>query len=111
MHTAKANDAIVTALRSATSEEMKIQLVNAVAQTDSRNVEGLLLELLKEAKSPNYKKSVQKALSTLGTSASLKPLRDAAKDEKFAYGKESTTASYLELLRTLKNTDTKSVQK
>ena len=107
----KANDAIVTALRNATSEEMKIQLVNAVAQSDNKNVEGLLLDLLKEAKSLNYKKTVQKALSTLGTNASLKSLKNAAKDEKFAYGKESTTASYIALLHTLKNTDTKSVQK
>ena len=111
MNSAKANEALATALKAATSEEMKIQLVNAIVQTDSKNVEGLLLNLLKDAKSLNYKKTVQKALSTKGTSASLKQLKNAAKDEKFAYGKDNTTASYVELLRTLKSSDTKSAQK
>ncbi len=111
LQSAKANSALLTALKAATSEEMKIQLVNAVAQTKCKNAEGLLLDLLKEAKSENYKKTVQKALSTLGTTASLKPLKNAAKDEKFAYGKDNTTASYLALLHTLKGVDTKNVQK
>ncbi len=111
MRSANADNALVEALKAAQSEEMKIQLVNAIVQTDNKNAEGLLLELLKEAKSPNYKKTVQKALSTLGSKASLKPLKNAAKSEKFAYGKESTTASYLELLRTLKNVETKTVRK
>ena len=111
MHSSKANEALISALKTATSENMKIQLVNAILQTDSKNVEGLMLDLLKDAKSLNYKKTVQKALSTLGTSASLKPLQNAAKSEKFAYGKESTTASYIELLHTLKESDTKIVQK
>ena len=111
MHSAKANEALVEALKNATSEEMKIQLVNAVAQTDNKNVEGVLLNLLKDAKSPNYTKTVQKALSKLGTSSSLRPLMKNAADQKFAYGKVGTTASYLELLRNLKGTNTKAAQK
>ncbi len=111
MRSAKANEALVEALKNATSEEMIIQLVNAVAQSDSKNAEGILLNLLKDAKSPNYKKTVQKALSELGTSASLFPLMRNAADQKFAYGKVGTTASYLELLRNLKGTDSKSAQK
>lgn len=111
MRSAKANEALVEALKNATSEEMIIQLVNAVAQSDSKNAEGILLNLLKDAKSPNYRKTVQKALSELGSSASLLPLMRNATDEKFAYGKVGTTASYLELLRNLKETDTKSAQK
>lgn len=111
MRSPKADDALVTALRNATTEEMKTKLVNAILQSNNKNAEGLLLDLLKEAKTSNYKKTVQKALSKLGTSASLKPLKDAAKGEKFAYSKESTTASYLELLNTLKSVDIKLVQK
>ena len=111
MHSAKADNELVKALKAAKSEEMKIQLVNAIVQTNNKNVEGLMLDLLKDAKSLNYKKTVQEALSTLGTISSLKPLKNAAKDEKYAYGKESTTASYLELLRTLKSVDSKVVQK
>lgn len=111
MRSAKANEVLVSALKAAKSEEMKIQLVNAIAQTDSKDVERLMLDLLKEAKSMNYKKTVQKALSTLGTKASLKPLKKAAKKEKFVYGKDNTTASYLELLRTIKNSDSKTVRK
>ena len=111
MRSDKANQAIVTALKSEKSEEIKIQLVNAIAQSNATNVEGLLLDLLKDAKSLNYKKTVQKALSTLGTSSSLKPLKRAASNEKFAYGKDNSTASYLELLNTLKSSDTKTVRK
>ena len=77
----------------------------------SKNVEGVLLNLLKDAKSTNYKKTVQKALSAIGTSASLKPLMKNATNEKFTYGKVGTTASYLELLRNLKETNTKAAQK
>ena len=111
MKSAKANDALIAALKVATSEDMKIQLVNAIAQTSSKNAEELLLNLLEDAESLNYKKTVQKALGSLGTSASLKPLMKAAKDEKFAYGKESTTASYLTLLQTLKKSDPKKARK
>ena len=111
MRSAKANQTIVAALKAEKSEEMKIQLVNAIAQSNATNVEGLLLELLKDAKSLNYKKTVQKALSTLGSSSSLKPLKKAAKNEKFAYGKDGSTASYLALLNTLKSSNTKAVRK
>lgn len=38
MHSAKANEALLEALKNATSEEMKIQLVNAVGQTDNKNL-------------------------------------------------------------------------
>ena len=111
MHSDKANQAIIAALKAAQSQEMKIQLVNALAQSNAANVEPLLLNLLKDAKSLNYKKTVQKALSRLGTNASLKPLKKAAQSEKFAYGKDSSTASYLTLLMRLKNSDTKAVSK
>jgi|LFRM01.1.fsa_nt_gb HEAT repeat protein len=111
LRTAKANQAIVAALKSEQPEEMRIQLVNAIAQSNTTNVEALLLELLKDAKSLNYKKTVQKALSRLGSSSSLKPLKKAASNEKFAYGKDGSTASYLALLNTLKSSNTKAVGK
>ena len=111
MRSDKANQVLVAALKKEQSEEIKIQLVNAIAQSNATNVEPLLLDLLKEAKSVNYKKTVQKALSTLGSSSSLKPLKSAASNEKFVYTKDSSTASYLALLNTLKNSDTKAVRK
>ena len=111
IRSANANKALITALKAEKSEEIKIQLVNAITQSNATNVEGLLLELLKDAKSLNYKKTVQKALSTLGSSATLKPLKKAASNEKFAYGKDSSTASYLALLNKLKNSDHKAVAK
>lgn len=107
----KANRAIIVALEAAQSEEMKIQLVNAIAQSNAADVEALLLNLLNDAQSMNYKKTVQKALSKLGSNASLKPLKKAASNEQFAYSKDSSTASYLALLRTLNNSDTKLVKK
>ena len=60
MKSAKANDALIAALKVAVSEDMKIQLVNAIAQTSSKNAEELLLNLLEDAESLNYKKTVQK---------------------------------------------------
>lgn len=111
MRSDKANQVLVAALKKEQSEEIKIQLVNAIAQSNATDVEALLLDLLKEAKSVNYKKTVQKALSTLGSTSSLKPLKSAASNDKFAYTKDSSTASYLALLNTLKNSDIKAVRK
>lgn len=111
MHSARANQVLADALKEAKTEETQIQLVNAIAQTDNKNVEPLLLDLLKDAKTPEYKKTIHKALSKLGSSASLKTLKDAASKENYAYGKESTTASYLELLRKIAATDSKLAQK
>ena len=111
MRSDKANQVLVAALKKEQSEEIKIQLVNAIAQSNATDVEALLLDLLKEAKSVNYKKTVQKALSTLGSTSSLKPLKSAASNDKFAYTKDSSTASYLALLNTLKISDIKAVRK
>ena len=111
MHSAKANDVLVQALKNTDNEEMQTQLVNAIAQTDSKNAEGPLLDILKDARTPNLKKTIYKALSKLGTKASLKQMKEAATKEKFAYHKENVTASYLDFLRTLKSIDTKTARK
>src|SRR5690554_56026 len=39
MHSTKANETLVNALKQAKNEEMQVQLVNAIAQTVSKNVE------------------------------------------------------------------------
>ncbi len=111
MHSVKANEALIQALKNAKSEEIQTQLVNAIAQTDSKNVEGLLLDILKGAKSSDLKKTIYKALSKFGAQASLKQMKEAAANEKFAYGKENITASYLGYLHTLNKIDTKTAQK
>ncbi|MDD4247472.1 MAG: HEAT repeat domain-containing protein, partial [Dysgonamonadaceae bacterium] len=111
MHSTKANETLVNALKQAKNEEMQVQLVNAIAQTVSKNVEELLLDLLKEARTPDLKKAIYKALSKLGTKASLKQMKEAAANEKFAYGKENVTASYLDFLHTLNSLDAKTAQK
>ena len=105
MHLPQANEALAKALENATTEEMKIQLVNAIAQTESKNVEGLLLNLLKEAKTPDLKKTTLVGLSKLGSKASLTEFKKAVANQKYGYGKESITASYIEFLQTLSKTD------
>ncbi|MDD4729679.1 MAG: DUF1080 domain-containing protein, partial [Dysgonamonadaceae bacterium] len=107
----KANEALVQALEKTTKEDMKIQLVNAIAQTDSKNVEGLLLNLLNGAETPDLKKTTLIALSKLGSKASLNQFKKAVANEKFAYGKESITASYIEYLHTLSAIDAKAARK
>ncbi len=111
MNSAVANDALFSALKNAETESLTTQLVNAILQTNSENVEEHLLNLLKDAETPIQKKIIQKALSELGATASLSPLKKKAASLKFSYGKESTTASYFELLRNLKSTNTKAAQK
>lgn len=109
--TSAAGEALRSVLSASDSDHMKITLVNALAQTDYSQAEPVLLELLNHNPSGDLGKVLYDALGRIGTKASLKPLKSAAKQAQYAYGKVNPTAAYLSLLNRLADSEPDLVKK
>ncbi len=99
--TPAAGEALLSALLAADSDQMKTTLVNALGQAGYLQAEPVMLELLNDNPSGDLEKVLYDALGKTGTKASLQPLKKAAEQEKYAYGKANPTAAYLSLLNRL----------
>ena len=91
--TPAAAEALLSALSAADTDRMKTTLVNALAQTDYSQAEPVMLELLGNNPSGDLEKVLYDALGRIGTKASLKPLKSAAEQRQYAYGKADPTAA------------------
>ncbi|WP_286855647.1 MULTISPECIES: DUF1080 domain-containing protein [unclassified Proteiniphilum] len=109
--TEKAHDALLIALSSGGSDEIRLNLVNAIAQTDYQKAEPALLSLLSNSTQEKMEKVILNALANVGSEDALEPLREAAAKAGFAYNKNSATASYIKLLDRLNNGNPKLVEK
>ena len=109
--TPAAAEALLSALSAADTDRMKTTLVNALAQTDYSQAEPVMLELLGNNPSGDLEKVLYDALGRIGTKASLKPLKSAAEQRQYAYGKADPTAAYLALLNRLAESDPGLVKK
>ncbi|HRS41484.1 MAG TPA: DUF1080 domain-containing protein, partial [Dysgonamonadaceae bacterium] len=109
--TPAAAEALLSALSAAGTDRMKTTLVNALAQTDYSQAEPVMLELLGNNPSGDLEKVLYDALGRIGTKASLKPLKSAAEQRQYAYGKANPTAAYLALLNRLAESDPGLVKK
>ncbi len=109
--TDKAYQALLTSLQNSGSDAIRINMINALGQTNYQPVEPVLLDLLKQNPSGEMQKAMLNALANTGTKESLKPLAEAAKQTGYAYQKENATASYITLLDRLNPAEPKLVGK
>ena len=109
--TDKAAEALLQALTDAGSDQIRLNLVNALGQTSYRQAEPFLLGMLSNNISETMEKAVLNALSNTGTKISVNALRKAAEESNYAYRKNSAVASYLSLLNRLNNTESRLVAK
>ncbi len=103
----KANEALLQAVTSAGSEKIRLQLINALAQTGYRNAEKPLLDLLRFKPTGEMERALLNTLAHTGGKASLKLLRNAAEENGYSYHKNAATASYLTLLTRFNRLDPK----
>ena len=109
--TEKAHEALLKTLTAGGSEVVKMNLVNALAQTDYRQAEPVLLDLLSRNPQEKMQRVILSALGNTGSAESLSPLREAAANAGFTYQKNNATASYLALLGRLNEREPGVVQK
>lgn len=109
--TSAAGEALRSALSASDSDQMKITLVNALAQTDYSQAEPVMLELLNNNPSGDLEKVLYEALGRIGTKASLEPLKRAGKQNQYTYEKANPTAAYLFLLNRLAVSEPRLVKK
>lgn len=106
-----ANQALISALANPVSDQIKIDLVNALAQTNYTQAEAAMLDILKNNPTGNLQRVVYGSLGKIGTKTSLQALKDAAQKIGYAYQKTNATAAYLSLLNKLVKTDPALVEK
>ena len=104
-------EAILNSLKTKPSEEISINLINALGQTSYSEAESTLLSLLSNNPSENMEKVLLNALAQLGSKSSILPLRKAAESTNYSYNKKSATVAYLTLLNRLNDTESKLVNK
>ncbi len=108
----KAAQALLTALTTASSPEIKRHLVNALGETGYSPAEPALLTLLAQnSQDNNDRKVLYTALANTGTKQSVKALRTAAQEAGYAYTKDDATGAYVTLIARLASTDPKTAQK
>lgn len=108
--TPESEAAIIKALSTA-SDNNKIVLVNALAQTKSRSEETVLIQLLEKTTNPELAAVIYTSLGRCGTYRALPILKSAAEKENYAYGKANATDAYLALLQKLSILNNKMVRK
>lgn len=107
-----AGHALETALASAGDEVCQVNLVNAIGQTGSPSAEAALLPLFSLSSSPKLRNALFNTLGKTGTLKALPLLKEAAQNIDFAYRADnSATASYLSLLKRLRESDGKVVER
>ena len=103
--TDKANEALLQALTGARTDQLRLNLVNALAQTGYSQAEPFLLGMLSNVASETMQKAVLNALSNIGTKMSVNALRKAAEESNYAYHKNGAVASFLSLLNRLNSSE------
>jgi len=111
LHSEKANQALLTALSEATSDDVRINLVNAIGQTDYAKAEPVLLGLLENNPPVDLANVLLKALGNVGTQASLGQLKMAAEKVNYSYQKNDATSSYIRVLKKVAGMNPSYVQK
>ena len=111
MNSKKANAALLAALPVAESDKVKLILVNAIGQSGNELAEPALLGLLNSNSSPELNAVLTTAISKVGTKASILPLKLAAQKANYPNQGSNATASYIDLLNKLANTNPAEVQK
>ncbi|MDR2815285.1 MAG: DUF1080 domain-containing protein, partial [Proteiniphilum sp.] len=109
--TKKANNALLTALTASSAEGVKLNIVNAIGQTDYQQAEPVLLGLLNRNPPEAMQKALMNALGNTGSKESLNALSSAAENAGYVYRKDNAVASYISLLGRLNNADPKLVKK
>ena len=109
--TNKSHTALLDALKSASSDIVKLNLTNALGHTDFYSAEPTLLSLLENNNDESMEKVLLNALANVGSKASIKPLRKAAEEVNYSYSNNSAVGSYITLLEKLKKSDAKIVKK
>lgn len=111
MEVDNAHRALIAALATAKTDQYKLILINAIGQTENENAEPAMLLLLKSNPTIELKSSIYRALSKVGSTASIPVLKDAAKQLNFDYGTTNATVSYVDLLNKLVNNYPTEVQR
>ena len=109
--TENASVALHDALRSATSDDIKLHLANALGQTSYTAAEPTMLAMLNNNPSDKMEKVLIDALANFGTSNSIRPLRNAAEAANYNFGKNDAVGSYIKLLNRLNESDSRAVRK
>lgn len=109
--TEKAGNALLAALTASNDEKIRLNLANAIGQSGYQKAEPALLGLLNQNPSEAMRKVLLNALGNMGSTESLKVLRNAAENAGYAYRKDNATASYISLLGRLNSTGPKLVKK
>ena len=109
--TDKTGEALLQALTEADTDQIRLNLVNALGQTHYSKAEPFLLGMLSTHTSEPLQKAVLNALSHAGTKMSVEALRKAAEEANYAYRKNSAAASYLSLLNRLNSSEPRLVAK
>ena len=109
--TQNAYEALHNGLKTASSDDVKLHLANALGQTNYTAAEATLLGLLNSGTSDKMQKVVYNALANVGTVSSIKPLREAVESVGYSYSKGNAVGSYIKLLNRLNKTESKAVAK
>src|SRR5690606_6028140 len=96
--TMKAKVALLSALNPSAPELVKLNIINALGQTDYSLAEPEIIVMLNDSKSEKMQQVAITALGNIGTKASVKPLSVLAEKSNFAYQKNNATESYISLL-------------
>ncbi len=104
-------DALLAALKSATTKSAKETLVYAVGQTANPNAEDAVLDVLANATSKELNNACYAALGQIGSVKSLSVLKHAATDAAYAVSVNTATNAYVGLLDKLLVSNPKLVQK
>ena len=100
INTDKAGQALLSALKSATSETCKAHLVNALGEVNAAGAEAVMLPMLSTTDT-NLKKEVLYALSKCGSAASLGALAQAAEAAGFKMEPTGANEAYIRLIKTI----------
>jgi HEAT repeat protein len=109
--TMKAKVALLSALNPSAPELVKLNIINALGQTDYSLAEPEIIVMLNDSKSEKMQQVAITALGNIGTKASVKPLSVLAEKSNFAYQKNNATESYISLLGRLNSSEPKIVKK
>ncbi|MDD2931783.1 MAG: DUF1080 domain-containing protein [Fermentimonas sp.] len=109
--TMKAKVALLSSLNPSTPESIKLNIINALGQTDHTLAEPVLLGMLNDTRSEYMQQVILNALGNIGTMGSIKPLREIAEKADFSYQKDNATESYISLLSRLNSAEPKTVKK
>ena len=111
MDSPKAVAALLSALPKANLDKLKLSLINAIGQTGREAAEPALLALLNTNSSTELTRTLNTAISKVGTKESILPLKQVAQKTNYSNEESNSTAAYVDLLNKLVNTNPIEVKK